>query len=249
VKAQVGFNMRWHRLVRQARRVIRDGRLGRIHAVRSVYADSALSRPGLPQWRRERPLGGGSVLEKGVHHFDLWRFLLEDDVEEVAAWSVADRGDDQTVSVSGRTAGGTLLSALVIDSTTISNELTLYGEAGTLQLDCYRSDGLELRDLDDEPGAPRTRLRRMASALEQLGGNIGELRRGGAFDTSYDGEWRSFARAVHEDLEPDPGLEDGRGALQVALAVLHAAATGRAVEVARGPASVADIGAVGEETS
>jgi predicted dehydrogenase len=245
VKVQVGFNMRWHRLARQARELLRDGRLGRIHAARSVYSDSALSRPGLPQWRRERPIGGGSVLEKGVHHFDLWRFLLDDEIEEVCAWSVDEQGDDQAVSVNGRTIGGTLLSALVIDSSTISNELTLFGEAATLQLDCYRSDGLDLRGLDEEPGAPGARLRRIGASIDQLASNIGELRRGGAFDTSYDGEWRHFARAVREDLEPGCTLEDGRRALQIALAVLQSAATGRPVEVAAAPASVAEIGSGG----
>jgi myo-inositol 2-dehydrogenase/D-chiro-inositol 1-dehydrogenase len=245
LKVQVGFNLRWHRLVRQARGVLESGRLGRIHAVRSVYSDSTLSRPGLPQWRRERLLGGGGVLEKGVHHFDLLRFLLGDEVEELTAWSVTDRGDDQTVSINGRTTTGTLISALLIDSTTISNELTFYGEAATLRLDCFRTDGLELHDLDDQPGAPATRLRRIAASIEQLGGNVGELRRGGAFHVTYAAEWAHFARAVRDGLDPGCTLDDGRRALQIALAVLHSAAIGGGpVEVAQAPASLAEVGTV-----
>ena len=243
LKAQVGFNLRWHRLARQARKLIADGGLGRIQAVRSVYSDPVVSRPGLPDWRRKRLSGGGSVLEKGVHHFDLWRFLVGEEVEQVAAWSAAGRGDDQTVSVTGRTTGSTLLSGLVCDSTTISNELTIYGESATLQLDLYRSDGFELRNLEDLPGAPGTRLRRMAASAGQLAGNVSELRRGGAFDTSYDGEWRHFAAAVREGREPGCTLEDGRRALQIALAVLESAAVGKPMDVADAPQSVAALAA------
>jgi myo-inositol 2-dehydrogenase / D-chiro-inositol 1-dehydrogenase len=242
VRAQVGFNLRWHRLVREARKLIASGGLGRIQAVRSVYSDPVVSRPGLPDWRRQRLSGGGSVLDKGVHHFDLWRFLLGEEIEQVAAWSSAGRGDDQTVSVTGRTTTSTLVSGLVCDSTTISNELTLYGDAATLQLDLYRSDGFELRSLEDLPGAPGTRLRRIAASAGQLAGNVSELRRGGAFDASYDAEWRHFAKAIHEGKEPGCTLDDGRRALQIALAVLESATTGKPVDVAAAPQSVAALG-------
>jgi myo-inositol 2-dehydrogenase/D-chiro-inositol 1-dehydrogenase len=249
LKAQVGFNLRWHRLARQARKLIAGGGLGRIQAVRSVYSDPIVSRPGgLPDWRRKRLSGGGSVLEKGVHHFDLWRFLVGEEVEQIAAWSTAGRGDDETVSVTGRTTGSTLLSGLVCDSTTISNELTIYGESATLQLDLYRSDGFELRNLEDLPGAPAARLRRMVASAGQLAGNVSELRHGGAFDTSYDGEWRHFAAAVREGREPACTLEDGRRALQIALAVLESAAAGKPMDVADAPQSVAAL-AVAEESS
>jgi predicted dehydrogenase len=241
-KVLVGFNLRWHRLVRQARAVLRGGQLGRVHAVRAVFSDPIFSRSDLPAWRRERLLGGGSLLDKGVHHFDLVRFLLEDEVEQVAAWSSAGRGDDETVAVGGKTSGGALLATLIMDSATVSNELTLYGDSGTIHLDLYRADGFELRSLDDVPGAPRTRLRRIASSLEQVAGNVREVARGGVFDSAYDAEWRHFARAVRLGLEPECTLDDGRRALQIALAVAESAALGRPVDVADAPASVADVG-------
>ncbi len=243
-KVLVGFNLRWHRLVKEARDVLRSGALGQIQAVRAVFSDSTLSRSDLPDWRRRRALGGGGLLDKGVHHFDLVRYLLGEEIALVAGASSGGRADDEVVAVSGRTTSGVSLAMLILDSTTLSNELTIYGEQASLYLDCYRSDGLELRGLREVPGAPRTRLRRMASSLGQLGSNVGELRQGGVFDASYLAEWRHFADAVRHDLEPECRLEDGRRALQVALAAAEAAALGRSVEVALSPASVEAISPV-----
>lgn len=249
VKTTMGFNMRSHRLVRRARELLRSGRLGRVVAFRALYSDPILSRPDLPEWRRRRRDGGGSVLEKGVHHFDLARHLLGDEIEEVSASSVSGRGEDQVVTVTGRTERGTLLDALFCDSTAVRNEISLYGEEGVLHLDCYRTDGLELRSVEELPGSPATRVRRMADSLRQLGANVGELRRGGAFDCSYDAEWRHFAGAVRGDIEPASTLEDGRRALQVVLAVLESSSTGRSVAVNGAPSSVAELSAPAGETT
>jgi predicted dehydrogenase len=242
-KVLVGFNLRWHRLVRQARAVLRSGRLGRIHAARAIFSDSTFARTDLPRWRRERLLGGGGLLDKGIHHFDLVRFLLEDEIEHVAAWCSAGRGDDETVAVGGRTSGGTVLTTLIMDSTAVSNELTVYGESGAIHLDLYRADGFELRSLDDVPGAPRTRLRRIVSSLDQVAANLRDVARGGVFESAYDAEWRHFVQAIRLDLEPECTLDDGRRALQIALAALEAAALGRPVDVAAAPASVDDVAA------
>ena len=91
-------------------------------------------------------------------------------------------------------------------------------------IDCYRSDGIEL------VGHRRTfRARRApgcaerSRTLRQVVSNVGEIRRGGAFDASYDAEWRAFARCVRGEQPPVCTLEDGRRALQAALAAAHSA--------------------------
>jgi predicted dehydrogenase len=238
-KAIVGFNLRWHRLVRDAQRLLEAGAIGRIHAVHTVYSDPISRRPGLPQWRRDRRLGGGSVLEKGVHHFDLVRLLLRDELAEVHARSAGARGDDESVAISGETKGGTLVTSLVMDSTTVGNTLTFFGEEGSLHLDLYRSDGLELRALSELPGAPAARLRRAAAAASQLAANVREVRAGGAFDSSYVHEWRHVAAVVRGEAEPECTLTDGRAAIEIAFAVLASASCGAPVRVSEAPDGVA----------
>jgi myo-inositol 2-dehydrogenase / D-chiro-inositol 1-dehydrogenase len=222
----VGFNMRFHRLIREARALVGAGALGRIVSVRGEFTDTLERPPGAPEWRGRRDLGGGALMEKAVHHFDLWRSLLQDEVEEVHALTVSDGTDDETCVVSARTSGGALASVLVSDRTSVANRIELHGERGSVAVDCYRSDGLARSSLSDLPGAPRTRMRHAARAALALARASGEIRRGGVFDASYDAEWRHFAAAVRRGTRPECGLADGRRALEVALAAAHSAELG-----------------------
>jgi predicted dehydrogenase len=86
--------------------------------------------------------------------------------------------------------------------------------------------------MDDLPGAPGTRLRRALAHGRQVLANTGEIRRGGAFDASYDAEWAAFARCVRGNGPPACTLEDGRRALAAVLAAAHSVDTGEAVRVA-----------------
>lgn len=231
VKVMVGLNLRHHRLVRQARDALRAGAIGPIAAVHTVYSDPILDRADLPDWRSQRAAGGGALFEKAVHHFDLWRMLLGDEVDEVAAVGRAVAGDDQDVSVLGRTTAGVLVQAFVSDRTATTNQLTVFGEDGALFLDLYRSDGLRLVGKHDLPGAVGSRLRRMLQAARQLGANAGEIRTGGVFDASYRSEWQSFARAIRDDGRLEASLDDGYRSLELVLAVLRSLASGEPVRV------------------
>jgi myo-inositol 2-dehydrogenase / D-chiro-inositol 1-dehydrogenase len=239
--AAVGFNLRCHRLVRQARTLVREGAVGRVSAVATSFGDDRLTRPDLPPWRRKRELGGGALLEKLIHHVDLWRFLLDDEAGEVFAVSRSERGDDEVAMVTGRMLGGALAHAFGSDLTGSSNEVRLYGEEGVLSLDLYRLDGLVRSSLTDLPGSPRTRLRRMLAGAVQLSRSSGDLRRGGAFDATYAAEWRQFAAAVRGNGKPAATFEDGRRALQIVLAAASSATLGSPVAVAEAPQTVTPV--------
>lgn len=242
VKVMVGFNLRWHRLVRQARTLVGRGAIGSIQCVHSVFSDSMCEQSGLREWRLRRDLGGGALFEKAVHHFDLLRFLLEDEFEEVYAHSRRGRGEDETVSVITRMRSGVLATLLVSDATSVNNEITLYGESGALHVDCYRSDGLRLSSLTDLPGAPLTRLRRMIAAAKQLGTSVAEIRNGGAFNATYEAEWRHFIGAIRGDKAPACTLNDGLRALEIVVAATQSASLGQPVKIAQGPSVVTPIG-------
>jgi len=230
-KTLFGFNLRWHRLVRTAREMIRAGRIGTIQSVCTTYSDAVLGRPGLPAWRARRALGGGALLEKAVHHVDLWRFLLDDEVAEVFGFTCAGRGEDQTAVITARMRKGALATALVMDASAVRNELALYGDAGGLGIDCYRSDGLAVAPTVGAPGAPRVRLRRIASSIVQIATHLGDIRRGGVFDASYEAEWRHFVDVIRRDAPPGCTLEDGRRALEVVLAAMQSDASGAPVRL------------------
>src|SRR5207244_5441235 len=109
----VAFNLRWHRLVRRARELIQSGRIGPVDSIQTVLTGT-LRELG-PGWRTDRRLGGGVLLEKGAHHYDLWRYLLGSEVEEVSALSHSSRFDDELAIVTARIRNGALASTLPSD--------------------------------------------------------------------------------------------------------------------------------------
>lgn len=228
----VGFNLRWHRLVRQARELLREGRIGRVTAIATRYTDERIQQRALPAWRYRRELGGGALIEKVIHHFDLWRFLLGDEVDEVFAVGVDGRGEDQVTMVTGRMRRGALAHACGSDLTAASNEVRVDGEEGALHLDLYRFDGLALSSLSDLPGAPLTRARRGLSSVKQLATGLREIREGGSFDATYAAEWRHFASAARAKGRPDPTFDDGLRAVQIALAAARSTSAGSPQSVA-----------------
>ena len=225
----VGFNLRHHRLVRRARTILQGGALGPILLVRSAFTSGARFERGAPLWRWERALGGGVLTEIGVHHYDLWRHLLEDDVTEVFATSFA---DGQSATVTARSASGALLQGAFSETTGGRNELDLFGRAGQLHLSCYRFDGLELAGFrEGYPGSVTTRLRRVGRLARDLPAVARAIRRGGDFVESYLAEWRAFLLAVRGGQMTGASLADGRRAVEIALAALESADTAQPVVV------------------
>jgi myo-inositol 2-dehydrogenase/D-chiro-inositol 1-dehydrogenase len=237
-KLTVGFNLRWHRLVRQAREIVQRGTLGRLEVMRTALTSYHDNVPG---WRKHRETGGGVLFEQAVHHFDLWRYLLQSEVEEVFATSRSERREDETATVTARMSNGALASSVFSERTRASNEFEIYGEAGWLHVDCYRFDGLEYFSTSQAPGGIRSRIRKMANTLRDLPLGISKMGQGGDFILSYRAEWRHFIDCIQRDAQPECALEDGRRALQVVLAVIESASLGEPVRVAQAPRAITSI--------
>ena len=142
VKIMVGFHMRWHRLVRSAREMIREGKLGVLESLRTVWNSPIRYDGSLPSWRYQRASGGGALVEIAVHHFDLWRFLLGSEVTEVFAMSRFEKQVDETATVSARMSDSVLVTSFFSERTGHDSEVEIYGRAGRLRVSCLRFDGL-----------------------------------------------------------------------------------------------------------
>ena len=143
VRSVVGFNLRSHRLVRQARDVIRSGVLGEIELLRTLWT-ADWSGAVRPVWHAVRAQGGGALLEIGAHQADLWRWLLDSEVESVHAVSRSTAFEDQTAAVQARMASGVLVSAAVSQRTTSQNVIEVFGSRGSLRLSVYHGDSFEV---------------------------------------------------------------------------------------------------------
>ena len=227
--AMVGLNLRWHHLVRQAREVMRRGGVGSTAMVNTVLASYHHS---IPAWRERRGEGGGVLCEQAVHMYDLWRFVLDSEVEEVFATTRAGRWSEETATVTARLTNGTLVTSAFSWGTGNVCYLDIFGDRGRLHVDCLRFDGLQLLSRDAHPGDLAVRLRRLPSVLRGLAAVPAAMRDGGGYLASYREEWRHFLHAVQSGTPIEPTLRDGRRALEVILAAQASADLGRPVKVA-----------------
>lgn len=217
-KVMVGFNLRWHRLVRQARDILNRNELGKIKLVRTIFTTGPQDDLSRSPWRTSPEAGGDVIFDLGVHHFDVARFLLGSEVESVRA-SIPPSEKTATVLLSMNT-GAQVVCAFAQD-TSQNQTIEVYGERGGLRISCYRTDGLERLSLNDNPSALAARLRGPANTLFNLPRALAQSFVGGEFSLSYVEEWNHFAHAIMLDHPAEADLRAGRRAVEIALAALN----------------------------
>jgi myo-inositol 2-dehydrogenase/D-chiro-inositol 1-dehydrogenase len=228
-KVLVGFNLRWHRLVRQAKTMLDDHRLGQLTVMRTVFTNALRHDERIAAWRRDRSRGGGVIQDLAVHHFDLWRFLLSADVQEISVSARSERWQDEAAVISARMANGVLISSVFASGTSETHELECYGEAGRLRVSCYHCDGLQssfggnrgLASLIQDAAAK-------ASALPYA---IRGMRNGGEIAASYNAQWRHFLECIQTRSPVACSVEDGKRAVELAVAAAESALTGQTVSL------------------
>ena len=227
----VGFNLRWHRLVRRAREFLSTGALGRFKAIRSVYTHNRTGE-NAPDWHRELKLGGGVTLNEAVHHFDLWRYFTGSDVEEIHAWAApSKRYEEETSVVAARLSGGVLATGVFSMGSAPNSEVEIFGENGRLCISLYRFDGLEFFPFAVYPGNLTDRFKKAVRALGELCEVLPLLARGGIFQATFEGIWRHFAGCVLNGQPSECRLEDGKRSLEAALAAICSERTGAPVSI------------------
>jgi predicted dehydrogenase len=231
-KIMVGYNKRWHRLVRKIKEIIQEGSLGEVRMIQVVFSTGHRNRY-IPEWRLHRKKGGGNLIENGSHFYDLWHFFLQKDIQKVSASSYStDKVDDEPSIVTAETENGVFLNCVLSDFLPDRFELEIFGEEKVLHASLHRYDGLEFIPLGSYAGNVKSRLRRTAGFLKEIPTGLRQARRGGDYETSYRTMWRHFLDAIHSDTPVECTLEDGRRSLQVALAAVESASTGKTVKVA-----------------
>ncbi len=219
VKLQVGFQRRFDPSFRRARELIAEGKIGEPHLLRIT------SRDPQPPPLEYVKVSGGIFLDMTIHDFDMARFLLQDEVEEVYATGgalideeIGKLGDLDTAVVVLRFRKGALG---VIDNSRKSaygydQRVEVFGPGGMVQVANRAPDSASLHDSAGVHGPLPLHffVERYAEA--------------------YLEEMRSFVRAVLEDREPEVTGEDGR------IPVVMGYAARRSVEECR-PVRLAEV--------
>jgi predicted dehydrogenase len=205
VLVRVGFNHRYHRAFRKARKVFDSGVLGPLMFIRGRYGHGG--RIGYDREWRSRPeiSGGGELIDQGMHLIDLARWFLGDFVK--VQGTVATYFWDMPVEDNGflllETARGQA-AFLHASCTEWKNlfSLEIYGRSGKLEISglggSYGTERLAHYQMLPGMGPPSTTIWEYPMA-----------------DDSWQSEFHDFLEDVRLGRQPDPGIEAAQAALRV----------------------------------
>ena len=219
VTLKCGFNHRHHPGIQQARRWFDEGRIGEPLFVRCRYGIGG--RPGYEkEWRADPEIvGGGQLMEQGIHVVDLARWFLGEFSQvtafvETGFWEISPLEDNAFALY--RTSGGAVAS--------IHSSLTQWKNLFSFEL--YGRDGyIAVDGLGGSYGTEQAVLARRDFAAP-FGEEVIEFR---GSDRSWHEEWKEFVAAVREDREPLGNGYDGLEALRLVYAAYEAAQERRVV--------------------
>lgn len=215
---QLGFNRRFDPGHRAARDAVRAGEVGDLHQVVITSRD-----PGMPP-RAYYEAAGGLFRDMTIHDFDLARFMLDEEPEDVFAIGgrlidaplMNELNDFDTAMFVLRTASGKQCH--------INNSRTsAYGYDQRVEL--LGTTGMVIsgnRKPHEVSHFSGSHTERAVPYLDFFAERYRE---------AFDAEIGAFVEAVEKGVAPEVGFEDGRKALILAEAALKSAAEGRIVNV------------------
>ena len=216
-----GFNHRHHPAIREAKKLVDKGAIGRALFARCRYG--ICGRPGYEkEWRADpKRAAGGQFIEQGTHAIDLFRWFMGDIVEAACMTGVqyfkGQKLDDNGMAIF-RTAAGAMAS--------LHTSLTQW--KNLFQFEVFGEDGYVIVEgLGTSYGNER-----LITGKRDFDGpfrdDITEFRGG---DISWKEEWKEFVGAVEGKREPMGNGHDGLAAMRVALAAYEAEKAGRVVTI------------------
>jgi 1,5-anhydro-D-fructose reductase (1,5-anhydro-D-mannitol-forming) len=211
----VGFHLRHHPVHRELRRSLAAGEVEEIAYLQALWGSDSIQFPRHLWQMDPRMAGSGSIMGLGVHLIDLLRWLAGREIVEVTAF--ADGPTDQfpveflTMSLLRFDNGllGQFTSSRRLPNG--ANSVTVYGTDG-------RYDGQAT--LSVETTGQLCLTRGCETTVKQL-----PLRNAFAL------EIEAFCRAIREGVAFEASGEDGVRSVDVTVAVLESARSGRAVAV------------------
>ena len=228
IRSVVGFNLRSHRLLRQAKAIVDSGAVGEIELLRTLMT-ADWTGAVRPAWHAHRAHGGGALIEIGTHQVDLWRWLLGSEVESVDAAARSTEFDDQTAAFQARMTNGALVSSAVSQRSASHNLVELFGSRGTIRLSCYHADSLEVTIVGSRSSGAWRRLRPMLIKAGRIPAVLRAARGGGDVQMSYTHEWQRVLDALPTGGAMPATVEDGRQAAAIILAALRSSEERRPV--------------------
>jgi myo-inositol 2-dehydrogenase / D-chiro-inositol 1-dehydrogenase len=221
----MGFNCRANPLHVQLRELMRAGRAGSIVYLQTFLASAARAHP---EWKQQRASGGGVLLDLGVHHIDLIRFLTGREITGVRA-SVSSRMSDQdTALLELQLEGGIGAHAFFSLAAAEGDHVDVHGDVARLAVARYTSLDVQITDNPGRGFGVVGRALRSAGAIRHLGRAL-KARRAPLREPGYAFLLDRFIRAGLTGVAPldVPDLADGFAATAVVTAAELSLTTGQ----------------------
>jgi myo-inositol 2-dehydrogenase / D-chiro-inositol 1-dehydrogenase len=217
IPLQIGFQRRFDPGYREARRLVESGELGTVYAARLAGHDPA------PPHEAYIPASGGIFVDFGIHDFDVIRWLIGAEVEEVYAdgavrgFPIFERYDDVDTAVAIlKMSNGTLV-------------VSSWARHDPLGYD-IRTELFGSRDSVSVGLSPKTPMRSVEPGVPPPVGPAWQnfLVR---FEDAYRAELAEFVRVARGEAKSPCTGRDGVEALRVALAATRSRKEHRPVRV------------------
>lgn len=226
VKLMIAHNQRLMPVHLKAKEILESGRLGKVLTFRTTFAHG-----GPERWSAEGPGGWffqkqqafvGALGDLGVHKVDLIRWLLDEEIVEVAAMSGtleksgADVDDNAVCLLKTENGAMGTMTASWTYKPREDNSTVLYCEKGTMHIGVDPSYGV-IVDLQD---GQRELYQLTSMQTNEAGGQ----KTSGIID--------SFVGCIVTDTEPEIPGEEGLKSLEVVIAAVKASERKTVVSIA-----------------
>jgi len=220
VKLQIGFMRRFDPEFRRARQLIEEGVIGRPVLVKSVGRG-----PGLPpRWALDPKTGLGMVAEVNSHDFDSLRWLMNDEFKSIYAEADALLRPDVAEEFPGFHDVVAVIARFQRRGLGIIDGGCPVGYGYDARVEVLGTEGLITI------GEVRGTSMLICHADKRITTEPFQSWRD-RFREAYIAEAESFVRSIVEDREPEVGGEDGRKALEAALAAIKSIRERRPIDL------------------
>jgi predicted dehydrogenase len=226
VKLMIMFGQRFRICNMEAHRLIREGVIGKVRMIQELIL-AAGGLESLPEWQR-RPENYGPFLGHAVHNIDRIRWLTGTEIVTVSAHVQRDPATGNEVSTLALFSLSNGAMATIWESWNVAAPLFprsasgawISGEFGNLDLDAYGELRLgrnnEWSVMAEQP------------PIDWKGdGMLSPVR-----IQSYQAQHQEFVNSILEDRTPSVTGEDGRAAVEAAVAAYRSATEGRTIQLA-----------------
>lgn len=248
VTHMICHNYRFAPAVQFTKKLIDEGRLGKIYHFRANYLQDFIMDPQFPLvWRLKKEVSGSGALgDIGAHSIDLARYLVGEFKEVVSMMetfikkrpigemsgglsatsddnsSLGEVTVDDAVAFLARFengAMGTFEATRFAGGNRNKNKFEINGEKGSVRWDMENMNNLEVYFGDDEPGLQGFRTINCTEEIHPYAGAYWPAGHIIGYEHTFIHLLYEFLNGIAEDYQPAPNFEDGLKNQKILLAV------------------------------